>query len=419
MVNEATIQFIREHAADDVRMLALHKNRYPEVAMDFALQQIEGRQRTRDKLPEIHAIEGWHYPVRLSLEQCSSETTAKYKAQVLADHLSPSWGRWRGLDLTGGFGIDTFYFSQLFQETHYVERNTDLCEIAQHNFALTERNIIVHNTQAEDFLQTIEPSSLRTFEPSNLLTAIYLDPARRSASGGKVFRLQDCEPDLTQLYPLLMSRCQVLMIKLSPMLDIAEALRHLPDAREVHIVAIKNEVKEVLVVVYQGSNTEGLKRIAVNLESNDTPFIFTVEEENNHQLSTPNSQLNIGIKPMFLYEPNAAILKAGAFRVVAARYGLTKLAPNTHLYASDELITDFPGRIFKILGTPDKAQLKALQQTGAHTLCRNYPLSADKLAAKHKIKEGGTLYLIGTSICTHLGTRITPQNTLLTAQRIR
>ncbi len=402
--SEATTQFIREHATDDVRMLALHKNRYPEVDIEFALQQIEGRQRTRDKLPEIYAIEGWRYPVRLSLEQCSSETTAKYKKAPL---LSPPQGG-SLVDLTGGFGIDTFYLSQLFETTHYVERNPDLCAIAEHNFALTERNIVVHNAEAEDFLLT--------FQPFNLPTAIYLDPARRSASGGKVFRLQDCEPDLTQLYPQLMSKCRVLMVKLSPMLDITEALRHLPDAREVHIVAVRNEVKEILILCYRdealhSSLQVDSKRIAVNLETDDVPFVFTIEEETQCCASLPLWGESEGAGLCFLYEPNAAILKAGAFRTVGARYGVRKLGVNTHLYAADTLIADFPGRVFKVMGTPDKAQLKALQKTGAHTICRNYPLSADRLAAKHKIREGGTLYLIGT--------RIGDKPTLLLAERLR
>ncbi len=393
---ESTIQFIREHAADDVRMLALHKSKYPDVDMEFALQQIEGRQRTRDKLPEIYAIEGWEYPVRLSLEQCSSETTAKYKASLLSPHDGGNL-----VDLTGGFGIDTFYISQLFDTTHYVERNAELCEIAKHNFELTGRNIVVHNAQAEEYLQTMEA-----------VDVIYLDPARRNAAGGKVFRLQDCEPDLTLLYPTLMSKCRVLMVKLSPMLDITEALRSLPDAQEVHIVAVKNEVKEILILccideALHSSLQVEPKRIAVNLETNDTPFVFTEEEES----AAPSSPLYGGIRGGLLYEPNAAILKAGAFKTVGVRYGLRKLAVNTHLYASDTLIADFPGRIFRVLGTPDKAQLKALQKTGAHTICRNYPLSADKLAAKHKIREGGTLYLIGT--------RISEKSILILAERVK
>ncbi len=400
MQAQNTIQFIREHATDDVRMLALHKNRYPDVDIDFALQQIEGRQRTRDKLPEIYAIEGWHYPVRLSLEQCSSEITAKYKKAPL---LSPPQGG-SLVDLTGGFGIDTFYLSQLFETTHYVERNPDLCAIAEHNFALAERNIVVHNAQAEEYLQAMEA-----------VDVIYLDPARRSASGGKVFRLQDCEPDLTQLYPQLMSKCRVLMVKLSPMLDITEALRHLPDAREVHIVAIRNEVKEILILCYRdealhSSLQVDSKRIAVNLETDDAPFVFTIEEETQCCASLPLWGESEGAG-WLLYEPNAAILKAGAFRTVGARYGVRKLGVNTQLYAADTLIADFPGRVFKVMDTPDKAQLKALQKTGAHTICRNYPLSADRLAAKHKIREGGALYLIGT--------RIGDKPTLLLAERLR
>ncbi len=393
-LSEQTIQFIREHAQDDVRKLALQKNRYPNVDIDFALQQIEGHQLTRTKLPEIYQTEDWHYPVRLSLEQCSSETTAKYKRERTKDAECSTL-----VDLTGGFGIDTFYLSEGRAETHYVERNAALCKIAKHNFALTGKNIQVHNAQAEEYLQAMEAVDM-----------IYLDPARRSAVGDKVFRLQDCEPDLTILYPTLMSKCKVLMVKLSPMLDITEALRHLPDAREVHIVAVKNEVKEVLIICKKDTS-HPIKRIAVNLESNDTPFIFTAEEENNCQLSIINYQLNIGTEPMFLYEPNAAILKAGAFRSVGARYGLSKLAVNTQLYVADCLKEEFPGRIFKILGTPDKTQLKTLQKTGAHTICRNYPLSADQLAKKHKIKEGGTLYLIGT--------RIGEKSTLFLAERIK
>ncbi len=435
MVGHETIQFICEHAADDVRMLALQKSRYPNVDIDFALQQIEGRQLTRTKLPEIYQIEDWHYPVRLSLEQCSSEVTAKYKGGLMLDTCGSIL-----VDLTGGFGIDTFYLSEQFETTHYVERNAELCEIAKHNFGLTGRNIVVHNAQAECVLRDAECGV-------GEVDVIYLDPARRSATGGKVFRLQDCEPDLTQLYSTLMSKCKVLMVKLSPMLHITEALRHLPDAKEVHIVAVKNEVKEVLVVAYQGSkvrklegsNSEEPKRIAVNLETEDKPFVFTEEEESRDTIipilrdtdimKSENADKTISL---FLYEPNAAILKAGAFRTVAKRYNLIKLAPNTHLYASEELIPDFPGRIFKVLKPLDKPTIKELQKTGAHTICRNYPLSADQLAKKHKIKEGGTLYILGLKArCLMLDTcgsrievresRIENQesNILLLAERIR
>ncbi len=417
--NAPTIQFIREHAADDVRMLALHRHKYRDVDMDFALQQIEGRQRTKDKLPEIYAIEGWEYPVRLSLEQCSSEATAKYKGHrtLNTEHRTQNAEGRTLVDLTGGFGIDTFYLSEQFETTHYVERNAELCAIAKHNFDLTGRNIMVHNAQAEEYLQEMAP-----------VDVIYLDPARRSAAGGKVFRLQDCEPDLTQLYPLLMCKCRLLMMKLSPMLDITEALRSLPDAKEVHVVAVRNEVKEVLILCYRdealhSSLQEGIKRVAVNLESNDTPFVFTEEEESAAPIISPVGETEEGL--VFLYEPNAAILKAGAFRCVGARYGLQKLAVNTHLYASQRIVEDFPGRIFRIVGTPDKAQLKELQQTGAHTMCRNYPLSAEQLAKKHKIREGGTLYLIGTTAPLTLprsrkdGASLHPRPTLLLGERIK
>ena len=378
----ATELFIEQHAGDDITRLALQRNRYPGVDIDFALRQIEGRQRTKDKLSAISHIAGWHYPQRLGLEQCSSEPTARYKSALLqGDTLT---------DLTGGFGIDTFFLSERFRLTHYVERQTELCDIARHNFALTDRSVEVHNMDSVDYLAAMPK-----------VDCIYLDPARRSASGNKVFRLEDCEPDVTAIYTLLRQKCDTLLLKLSPMLDIAAALQALPHAAEVHVLSVKGEVKETLVLC-RFPDTVPLRICAVNLlHDGQQTFSFLPDEEKN---AVPTYAKELCT---YLYEPNLSILKAGAFRTVAVQFGLWKLGVNTHLYTADRLLPDFPGRIFRLLPLPDK---KALRRQAFHVITRNYPQTTDVLRRQLKIHEGGDNYLIGT--------RIADRPVLLMAERI-
>lgn len=380
-----TEAFILQHRSSNVLELALQRGRYPDVDMDFALQQIEGQQRASKKLPTLSQIEGWQYPVRLSLEQCSSETTARYKASLV---------RGKSLvDLTGGYGIDCLFLSQNFEQTDYVERSKALAEVAAHNFKLLGLNIKVHNDEAETFLRQMPNCEV-----------IYLDPARRAKSGQKVVQLEDCEPNVVQEYDQIRAKSKRLWLKLSPLMDLSAALNKLPEAEEVHVVAVKNEVKEVLI----GCNFAQKERLeasqipikAVNLNTlTDETFTFTLAQE---RAQCPVWATEWG---QFLYEPNAAILKAGAFKTVATRFGLQPLGVNTHLYVSAKRVAHFPGRVFEIIGTADKKHLKGRT---LQVMTRNYPLNADDLAHQWHLQRSGNEWLIGT--------RLADKNSLILAR---
>ena len=368
---------IRQHLHDDVQQLALQRNRFPQLSdtdFRFLLQQVEGRQRTKDKLPSFAQIEDWWYPVRLSCEQCSSEATARYKAALIAP-LQPDVL----IDLTAGYGVDTFFMAEHAQEAHYVERNPELCHIAQHNFSLARPHIRVHNTTAEEFLA----SSPHLLSPHRL---IYLDPARRSQSGGKVFRIEDCEPNVTEILPTLRKLTSHIMIKFSPMLDITAAMRALGHDWDTHIVAVNNEVKEVLILTGKGSI------YAVNICATHTDsFVFNDEEEKKAQVSFASDI------EQYIYEPNAAIIKAGAYRLIGERYGIKKLDTNTHLYTSDKLLPDFPGRKWQVQEVLTKHS--ALNTKLKYSiLTRNYPLSPDQVRKKLKLQDGDDLYIVGARL---------------------
>ena len=368
---------IRQHLHDDVQQLALQRNRFPQLSdtdFRFLIQQVEGRQRTKDKLPSFAQIEDWWYPVRLSCEQCSSEATARYKAALIAP-LQPDVL----IDLTAGYGVDTFFMAEHAQEAHYVERNPELCHIAQHNFSLARPHIRVHNTTAEEFLA----SSPHLLSPHRL---IYLDPARRSQSGGKVFRIEDCEPNVTEILPTLRKLTSHIMIKFSPMLDITAAMRALGHDWDTHIVAVNNEVKEVLILTGKGSI------YAVNICATHTDsFVFNDEEEKKAQVSFASDI------EQYIYEPNTAIIKAGAYRLIGERYGIKKLDTNTHLYTSDKLLPDFPGRKWQVQEVLTKHS--ALNTKLKYSiLTRNYPLSPDQVRKKLKLQDGDDLYIVGARL---------------------
>ena len=355
--------------------LALQRSKYKHLSDDewrWFLQQVEGRERTADKLPTFSAIEDWWYPVRLSCEQCSSELAAKYKASLVSGETM--------VDLTGGYGVDTYFISEGFSHTNYVEQNAELCRIATHNFA--HKPITIHNSTAEEFLKTAGQYDL-----------IFLDPARRDSHGGKVFRLEDCTPNVVELLPTLQAHGKRLMIKLSPMLDLTQAVTALSAVTwDIYVVAIKNEVKEVLLL------SGGTGQItAIDLDKKDQAFVFTKEEEQNCQMV--NGKCENG---KWLYEPNAAMLKSGAYKLVAQRFGLQKLDVNTHLYSSDSLVENFPGRVWKVVEKQDLKQ--------ANVLCRNYPLTPEALKKKLHLKDGGTAYVIGC--------RVAGKATLFFAERI-
>jgi len=384
-----------------VHELALQRTKYKHLTDDewrWFLQQVEGRERTADKLPTFAAIDDWWYPVRLSCEQCSSEQTARYKASLVESQKSKVERSF--LDLTGGYGVDTYFLSQQFKSADYVEQNEELCRIAEHNKGLWVtgyglRDITIHNCTAEEFLKTAGQYDL-----------IFLDPARRDNHGGKVFRLADCTPNVVALLPTLLAHLTKegrLMLKLSPMLDLTQAVKELSAVSwDIHIVAVKNEVKEVLLLSQESRVKSQEPTItAIDLFEPEKAFVFTKEEEKNAPSSFPLSSFT------FLYEPNAAILKAGAYKLVAARFGLQKLDVNTHLYASNELVPNFPGRVWAIKEIINhKFEIK-----NANVVCRNYPLTPEQVKKKFRIKDGGEHYIIGC--------RIAGQPTLWIGERIQ
>ena len=371
-----------------VEELALQRKRYAHLSDEewrWMLQQVEGRQRTHDKLPTFAQIEDWWYPIRLSCEQCSSEATARYKAAIIRQ-----LGEKQDIliDLTGGYGVDTYFLREQTTQAHYVERNEELCRIAQHNFLIANKPIHVHNTSAEDFLAQYSLTDCAMCG-SQKRVVIYLDPARRDAHGGKVFRIEDCEPDVIKILPSLRAISNTILIKFSPMLDITSALQSLGNEWDVHVVALHNEVKEIIFVT-------GNNRIhAVNIlhEGNDQ-FSFTRSEEKSALCAMADCICE------YIYEPNAAIIKAGAFRLVSERYQLHKLDHNTHLYTADQLIEDFPGRMWKVTAQPIKNQrdIAALGIQRAAILTRNYPLTPEQLRKKFKLQESDSYFLIGARI---------------------
>ena len=434
--------------------LALQRDKYKHLSDEewrWFLQQVEGRERTADKLPTFAAIDDWWYPVRLSCEQCSSELTARYKAHLVESKKSKVESRGeevesreeevesRFVDLTGGYGVDTYFLSECFDHTDYVEQNAELCRIAEHNFALSRKvptgtpinvesqklSITVHNCTAEDFLQQRGLTATRSYSeaghsPSGY-SLIFLDPARRDSHGGKVFRLADCTPNVVALLPSLLAHLAPngrIMLKLSPMLDLTQAVKELSAVSgqpsdltwDIHVVAVKNEVKEVLLLSKclndpindHMVNDQMIK--CIDLSHPEQAFVFTREEEQAAQPQMVNGTWSNGTwsNGTWLYEPSAAILKAGAYKLVGARFGLHKLDVNTHLYVSDRLVPDFPGRVWKV-----KAKGEGLK---ANVLVRNYPLSAEQLRKKLRLRDGGEEYVIGC--------RIAGKPTLLWAERV-
>lgn len=411
-VDEATWQFIDEHLQEDVRQLALQKNKYKDIDFDFALRQIQGRKKTRDKLPLLASIPRFVFPPSLALEQCSSEITAKYKRIIINDILCRdtacrvstendtdkssrntacrvSTGNHRIMaDLTGGFGIDTLFLSNLFETCHYVEPQRQLCDILSHNLKLLQfEHVQIHQTTMEDFIQDMEPVDF-----------LYLDPSRRNAQGSRVVSLEDCTPNIVQYKDILLQKARKVMLKLSPMLDIKRALAQLPETKEIYVLALNGECKELLLLLDVGVQ-KPLQYHAVNiwLEGNSMKelcFDFTDEEEQN---AIPKFDSQVG---QYLYEPNAAILKAGAFKSLATHFGLNKLHPHTHLYTSDSLIKEFPGRIFRVQNIYSykdaKTALKTIQK--ANVAVRNFPQTADELKKSLKLADGGAVYVFGTTL---------------------
>ena len=374
-LNDTTKQFIRDNLNVDVPTLALHK---APVGIDFslALRQIEARQLLQKKVPEWSNNEDLLFPAHLSIEQCSSEATARYKAQLLQGNTFA--------DLTGGLGVDTYYLSQHFQQADYVERQPELCDLARHNFAVLKTNIHVWNETAENYLEHCQPKD-----------CLYLDPARRDNYGRKTVSIANCTPDVSELQHLLLQKADTVMAKLSPMLDISKALEELKTVKEVHVVAVANECKELVFIMKRGFS--GLPTLfAANLQTDQPTMSFTLDEEHDCPLRIADC---VG---QYLYEPNAALMKAGCYKLIAERLGVLQLHKNSHLYTSETLVPHFPGRIFVVENwAPYNKKVRnslLLDLDKANLAVRNFPLGVDALRKTLKINEGGDVYLFATTL---------------------
>ena len=497
IMNQATLDFIRQHQDDDVRQLAFLGSKYPEVDMPFALDQIRGRKMARTKLPLWASIDGIIYPPHISMEQCSSEQTALYKAELAARllglspsssengrekekesenasnlHLSeicefagkgavdsefakneatckkqqiltevdrnvneikeePHGGDFSEeigfVDLTGGFGVDFSYIaSRLGVKSMYVERQAHLCEAAKENFGrLGLKNAIVKNgdgievlhsfaskkkAAASDSLGITEDQSRSLLKTNLGLKLIFIDPARRDDAGNKVVSLKDCTPDVTLLQEEMLSKADYIIIKLSPMLDWHRAVSELNSVREVHIISVNNECKELLLVLsarnmgeMEASSADGEVKHAGNLR------IYCVNDAQSFvcdELDMESSSVRIASPVLeemqYLYEPNASLMKAGCFSVLSERYGARMLSKNSHLFVSRDLIAAFPGRSFRIIAISsfNKKELKRHLSgiTKANIATRNFPLSVAELRKRLKLKDGGETYIFATTL---------------------
>lgn len=374
-------QFIRDHENDDEQALLLKHKTILGLPASLIATQIADRRKARFKLPTFYQAQNILFPPSVNLEQCSSETTAKYKADEMSSINFLPRRQVRVLDLTGGFGVDTFFFSKVFEHVDYVEPSRDLFNMVNHNHsALGAKNISHHNTTAEEFLRST----------NEYFDLVYIDPSRRK-SNQKVFKLADCDPDVVSLLDLIFSKTNNLLIKASPLHDIHQGIRELNCVKKVFVVAVNNECKELLYLC--GKNFLAEPPIsAVNLAQHKSEFSFLFSEENNLMVSFSDPQ-------RYLYEPNAAILKAGAFKLIAEKFGIQKIEKNTHLYTSKSLIPDFPGRTFEMRGEV-KPESKALFFPSgiANVFTRNYPLSPAEIKRKYRLHDGGDEdYLIGFS----------------------
>ena len=430
-IADSVKEFIEKHLKDDVNRLALAK--YPEgIDREFVIRQIHARQVLSKKLPSWAENDELVFPKKLSLEQCSSELTAKYKAELLStksheitrkefseDSCSLADEKRILIDLTGGMGVDTAFLSDNFDKTYYVEMQEELCEIAKHNFKVMNKNIEVVNDNAEHFLTICDE-----------VDCIYLDPARRDEYGRKMVSLHDCSPDVVELHDILLKKAKRVLVKVSPMLDIEMVKKELKDITEIHVVAVRNECKEILICQRTTDNGQQtcensedcLQMIAVDLRENWN-FAFTENEELEAQWTLAD---NVG---RYLYEPGAACMKAGCFKLLSQRYGLDKLHRNSHLYTSDDLIPDFPGRIFEVVNvvpfdkktkktiwTLDFEDAKTQRRKDAKkvseslSLCdsatfkkanvavRNFPLSAEELKKNLGLQDGSDFYIFGSTM---------------------
>ena len=385
--NKATWEFIRQHQDDDIRDLALRGTKDPEVDLTFALQQIDGHRRAMEKLPSWAAKEGIVWPPHLSMEQCSSEQTARYKAEVAGSGES-------FVDLTAGFGVDAAFIAQGFQKAVCVELQPELCAISSENFKLLGLQIEVVNGNGAEYLHKMPPADL-----------VFIDPARRDEHGGRTYGIADCTPNVLDFIDELLEKAQRVMIKLSPMLDWRKAVEDIgrENVSAVHIVSVANECKELIVEVKgrkgeKVKNLEEAKVVCVNLLSDGGREYFEFDA----YAPTKSFPLLTLLPSHFLYEPNASVMKAGRFDLLAECFGVTPLHQNSHLFVSDKEVTDFPGRGFIIerITSMNKRNLKESLAgiTQANIAVRNFPMSAVELRRRLKLRDGGDAFIFATTV---------------------
>lgn len=380
MLNEATRDFIRRHLDADVRQLALQGGRDPEVDFPIALEQIAGRQKARTKIPSWAAIDGIVYPPHLSMEQCSSEQTARYKAEIAG----------KGnlfVDLTAGFGVDAAFISKGFTKAVCVEQQAHLCAVSSSNYPfLGLSHVSIVCGDATDYLHQMAHADL-----------LFIDPARRDVHGGRTFGIADCTPNVLEMMDEMKAKAGRILIKLSPMLDWRKAVDDIGrGVSSVHIVSVDNECKELLIEVQKGE-CEGVRIVCVNLLSNGGREVFDFLP------GSPDSSIHRPLSTIhYLYEPNASIMKAGCFELIAERFGLCQLEHNSHLFVSDTEVTDFPGRCFVIdrITSMNKRDLKeALTGIGrANIAVRNFPMTVAELRKRLKLQDGGEVFIFATTV---------------------
>lgn len=368
--------FIITHEADDVHSLALQAKQYPDIDMEMAIRQITGRKIAKEKIPSWYANDNIIYPKHLSMEQCSSEQTALFKASLCGGESMA--------DLTGGLGVDCFFLAHGFNNAVYVEQQSELAEIAVHNFKILGQDIKVVNEDAVSYLSSMPPANL-----------IYIDPARRDSTGRKTVLIEDCTPNILDIESLLEEKSKQVMIKLSPMLDITLAVKSVKSVSDVYIISVNNECKELLFI--KKGNTGKTLYHCVNIQNSNTDtYTFYKEDEDTISLNYTTKIAK------YLYEPNASILKAGAYKSIAKAYSLDKLHPSSHLYTSEILYEDFPGRKFVVdnicsLNKKDmKEYLSDIKQANITT--RNFPLSVQEIRKKTGLKDGGDIYIFATTL---------------------
>ena len=367
------IDFVNAHKDEDTARLLLSAARYPSIDMPAAVRQIEGLRTAREKWPGLLACEEFFYPPRLNREQSSSEATARYKASIISSddcQLSTI------ADLTGGMGVDTLAFAKVAQHVDYVERDPQLCAIMEHNLrALRIDNVSVHCADSMEWLTAAGRYDL-----------LFVDPARRAASGRKVAAFEDCMPNILEYAEMLRMHCRQLMVKASPMIDIDLGCRQLGNVNEVHVVGVKGECKEVLFVC---GEPQGEPRITCEEVS------FTRSEE------AATEARYVKTMGRYLYEPDAMLMKGGPFKIIAVRYGIEQLGHNTHLYTSEKRLDGFPGRVFEVLQELklSRKEVAAVIPDGkAHVVTRNYPVEAAALQRQLGLREGGDVFVVATSV---------------------